>query len=182
MSGSLAAKLQSLSPEKRPRLLSTKEEKIDELLDHFTDIQQTTFGRGGVGMGEGGVIQMPEAWNQSYRELDRCLIRMRGLAADDVTPSFRRSYLHLRGWYLTPKIRFRYRKVRKVHGKMVESFEPAGEPRDRVKLIDRQGHPSLVLMAVAWIGLEFQGEPFTPKCKGCKKDVWACECVSAQAA
>lgn len=51
----------------------TKRDTIIELLKHYREAQETLGSAGDNGSGEGQPWRMPKAWNQSYRELERCL-------------------------------------------------------------------------------------------------------------
>lgn len=131
------------------------------MLDHFADVQTTIFGRTGARGGEGGDGTMPGVWNHSYRELDRCVTRMRRLAEtpDLASPAFRKMYVNLRGWYLTCE------KMPKVSPQKTvrRGAEIVELPRTVRLHIKRHGELVVVLLAVAWVSAEFVGEPYLPR-------------------
>ena len=167
MAGSLAAARQNLPKEKRFRPLTSREEIFDEMLDHFKAAQETLWsGQGADAEADGGVRAMPAVWNDSYRELERVLQRMKNLATPDDLASmgFRLAFFALRDWYLhcvkhpvyDPAQIIRFQKRGILH----EEEKTKKVVRWR---IERKADPRMVHRGIEWISGEFVGEPFLPK-------------------
>jgi hypothetical protein len=156
LSGSLAAERQRL-----PRALTHREQILDELLDHYTEAQETLSSRGGPGAAGEGLALMPKVWNDSYRELERALIRMKGLSDPNELASlgFHLGYTAIRLWYLECEKYPQLPKKRKVQrGREIVEVQDA--PRWRIV---RRASPGMVLRGLVWVAAEFVGEPYIPK-------------------
>jgi hypothetical protein len=145
------------------RTLDSREEKLDTLLEKYDDAQDPGYARSGVRGGDGGDGLMPPVWNASYRELERCLNRMKGLAGPEDLASlgFRFGFIAITNWYLraerkrAPLIRTD-KKGRDYH------VTTANGPQ-YVIAVTRTGNPTFVMKGLEWLSAEFVGEIYLPK-------------------
>jgi hypothetical protein len=144
--------------------LDSREEKLDTLLDHYVEAQETIYsGAGRDAADDAGVVLMPLVWNMSYRELERCLKRMRALAetAGAASPVFRSWYFHVNAWYLRAE-RKRAPMIRKDK-KGRDYHVTTGAGPQFVLTVKREGNPGMVLMGLGWLSAEFEGEIYLPR-------------------
>jgi hypothetical protein len=145
------------------RTLDSREEKLDTLLEKYEEAQETLHsGCGRDDSADGGLFLMPPVWNTSYRELERCLNRMRGLAGPEDLASlgFRLGFIAITNWYLRAK-RKRAPLIR-VDKKGREYHVTTANGPQYVILVTRTGNPTFVLKGLEWLSAEFVGEIYLP--------------------
>ena len=157
----------------------SREAKLDKMLTHYNDARETLFSKTGRGAGEGGRCEMPSVWNDSYKELERCLKRMRELAEDAgaASPVFRSWYWNVCGWYLRSQKRRVPLIRRDKRGRDYHVVTGAGPQFVMVVEGEDALSARMVVMGLGWISAEFAGEIYEPaelhpmgcKCKDCKK-------------
>ena len=166
MTGSLTALPEpgSLHRADTPRSLTARERKLDIILDEWPRLNVTLLtGQGHDDSDSAGVFGMPAIFTETCEELDRSLERMRVLATLDISsPAYVRSYQHLRAWYFTCEKRTVLPKKKTWNRYTRGAREPMeSQPNPTVRVV-RHAHPGYVLVAVAWLALEFVGEPKIP--------------------
>lgn len=141
----------------------TKREGLIEMLKRFKEAQETLLGPTDFRQGEpDGVTLMPLSWNRSFRELDRCLRRLR-----DRKPTL---YRHLRERYIDPEIVTVDLLVK--NGKVIYPAcceHDAGQPqigskmaRVRVRRWRTTLNDALVKEGIDWLMVEFNETPSLP--------------------
>lgn len=155
----------SLSQANTPRPLTANERKLDIILDEWPRLSATLYsGDGSDNADSAGLLLMPAVFTDTCWELDRGLTRMRQLASVEglASAAYRSSYRHLRAWYFTCEKRTvlppRTVRQRYLRGAREEIVNQPGV-RWHVR---RDADPGFVLLAVAWLALEFVGEPALP--------------------
>lgn len=142
--------------------MTRRQEIITEMLRHYNDAEDPMNGPSGV-RGDGlSLPLMPEAWNQSYRELERVLKVMR-----DEVPWL---WWDIRERFLACQVRMVEAKVSKGRVKLPDNCEVAAGAVEvgskTVKVRVRQWSPLVrqerVEAGVCWISERFRGEPFLP--------------------
>lgn len=138
-----------------------KADVIAEMLSRYEDAQSTLMGRSEATYGD-GVLLMPKQWNRSFRELERCLHKMR-----DERPS---QWWHVTERYLRCDDRIMEVAVRKGRPKLPPHVEVvAGAPMSGQKTARLRVHvwsPAVraekVRRGLEWLADEFRGEPYLP--------------------
>jgi hypothetical protein len=148
--------------------LTPREERIQLLLEWWTDVLEG-WQEGGRGGDELGVRMMGRAWNHpSYRELERCLIALR----DEENAT----YWHVREQYQAHRrMVLQCPRCLAVSEVAAKHFDDHGNVRLRHKhdgpvffvrkamlVVNHAVRPDVVLAGVRWIGREFRLEPFIP--------------------
>lgn len=143
--------------------MTRREEIIVEMLRHYNDAEDPAFAMAGI-RGDGTrVPEMSQAWNRSYRELERCVRLMR-----DEAPWL---WWDVRERFLACQVRMVDARVRNgkvrlpAHCEVAAGAVEVGAKSVRVRV--RSWSP-LVDMArveagVRWISDRFRGEPFLPR-------------------
>lgn len=151
----------TLAPPLIPRKLDSREEKLDTLLTHYTDAQETLqLGDGPSGDSRGDrLLLMPMVWNMSYRTLEKLLGYMRAVS-DDGSPGFRAQYFHLCSWYIKPRAKRVPLMRRDKKGRPYQVVTGNG-PQFELRTV-REGNPLLVLEGLVWLAGHFPGEVYLP--------------------
>lgn len=147
--------------------MTKKEATIVELLRRYEEAQE---GGSGDGPGDGRLPLMPSTWNGSYRELERCLKRMRRAEPSlwwhvteryIRTSSIRREVPVRRPWRNgLPTVEF----VLPPHCELAAGGTKVGDKTAGVRLVVWNPGVELgkVRLGVEWLAREFRGEPFLP--------------------
>ena len=154
----------------------SKAEKIAEMLRRYEEARETLNGPSGVRGDGGDVCLMPVTWNASYRELERCLQRMRESreslvrCSDGEKRSPRALWWHVTERFLRPELRHMRVPVRggkpriPAHAELHAGAVEVGEKWARV--IVCVWSPAVSEVAVdaglEWLADSFRGEPYMP--------------------
>lgn len=145
--------------------MTKKAEIIVEMLRRLEDARETQNGPSGL-KGDGQSIPlMPPTWNDSYRELDRCLALMR-----EKRPS---QHCHVCERYVVTSKKLHRKEVHIRNGKItgINAHEElyAGQPTikaDKIEVIIYRWQPWVraekVRRGIEWLTNEFRGEPYLP--------------------
>lgn len=133
------------------------------MLHRFHEARDPAFGRDGMPGDGDGVAHMPSTWNQSYRELERCLVRLRDVKSQ--------AYHHVMARHVDRTERVKL--LRFVSGKpvlpprceVVAGTVSVGEKYATCRVME---HPEwvderMVAHGLAFLSREFRGEPFMPE-------------------
>jgi hypothetical protein len=144
------------------RTLDSREEKLDTLLENYEELCDPLQARSLEGSGkripESRRLQMPLVWKICYRDLDRCLLKMRVLAATPgvASPQFKAWFLNLNEWYFLADKR-RVPTMRRDKKGREYQVTTANGPQYSVE-IRRGGDPGLVLQGLTWLSLDHPNE------------------------
>lgn len=167
----------------RPRSTSDRRrvETIHDMLSHYHDAraESSGWGDGGSSRLESRLLGLdPLTWTPAYRELERCLERLRWLAGHG-RPMIEKGVSSGAAWW---NVRARYLEAetvrREVHMRKTHSGQrvPAPLPRNMevlarptilngssqsllVRVWDPRVDPQVVGAALRWISGEFRGQP-----------------------
>lgn len=145
----------------------TKTETITEMLKRFHEARETLDGKDGSPKSGERVPLMPVTWNDSYRQLERLLIKLRVERTSQ--------HWHVSERYLRCTIRVIEAPTRKTKSGNVEILLPAhtelvaGSPviggttaRCRVRQWSPRVREEKVRRGVSWLAENYQGEPYMP--------------------
>lgn len=124
------------------------EKCIDDMLTHYTDVQDTLYS-GGIGSGEMGCgwLESPDVWRMSgYPVLESLLKAMRLGAEDFTSPAL---YGAVNVFYFRCR-RVRYPVMREGRGKRKHQAMVNGVPQYRVEIV-RGGDREKVREALGWL-------------------------------
>lgn len=143
--------------------MNKRDQILVTMLCRYNEAVDPAFGRDGEPSGGDGYPHLPSTWNASYRELERCLVRLR-----DRLPM---AYQHLVTRYVDRTAKIRVCAV--VNGKPVlpdRCEVAAGQVAsgDRFAVLQVMTWPDwvreeLVRAGLLFVSREFRGEPFLPE-------------------